>query len=158
MVLSMHFISTAPSNKEPSCPETLKCMLKCKDGYFLGDKQSNGCPYCRCLKPHESEGHSGSSHGHSSGDSQTSNGQNPKNGWNLQGQMKDNSGSSPWTGSGSNHWTGSGTGGKVSGSGSSGSSSILQSKHSEYISRNNVLRAQNVQLCRLSSYYRTRRF
>ena len=128
------YYSTASNSKEPSCPETLKCMLKCKDGYMLGDKMPNGCPSCKCLGKGTSGG---------------SNGQGQNNGFQLQGQAtNDKWGSSSWnsgSGNGMNYGngnTGTGSGqtlgtglGQTFGTGSgqtlgtgSGSNNMLTSK------------------------------
>ena len=31
------------------CPQTLQCMLQCKNGYHLGSAGRDGCPTCSCL-------------------------------------------------------------------------------------------------------------
>ena len=38
-----------PAPKKLECPQTLQCMLACKDGYQLGSAGPDGCPHCSCL-------------------------------------------------------------------------------------------------------------
>ena len=40
----------AASESKHDCMGTILCMLTCKDGYQLGQREENGCQTCTCKK------------------------------------------------------------------------------------------------------------
>ena len=44
-----------PTESKHDCMGTILCMLTCKDGYQLGQRQENGCQTCTCKKKTEAK-------------------------------------------------------------------------------------------------------